>query len=629
MKSAVTRTPLIALVGLIGVALSLFHIYTSIAGVYPASTQRSIHLLGVLAIAFLSVRSTKPKRALSRSIDILFAIGGVASCIYIIASFQDLLLRAGMPNTTDVIFGWILIIVVLEAARRTIGPAMSLIAVVFMIYAYFGPYMPALISHRGVSLRRIVGFVYLGDQGIFGLPLGVAATYVIMFIIFGTFLTISGAGEVFLQLAYAIAGRWTGGAAKAAILASGLVGSITGVATANVVITGSFTIPLMKRSGYRPRFAAAVEAAASTGGQLMPPVMGATAFVMAEFLSVPYRTIALAAIIPALLYFYAVGAAVHFEAKRAGLKGGVEAPDIRGLLLRSYLFIIPMTILVVQIMLGYSPMRAAFWSIVSMLALRLLDRKNPLKLADLYAGLATAARSAVGIGAACATAGIIIGLVNVTGLGLRLSSVIIHLAGGNSVALLLLIMLTSLVLGLGLPTVGAYVIAAILAAPALIEVGFNPIAAHFFVFFFAMMANVTPPVCIAAYTAAGIAGSDPVKTGVEAFKLALAGFIIAFAFVYSPVLLLIDGTIVSVGLATLSAFVGTTALAAAVVGHFSSGLRLWQRILIGVGAVLMIFPGILTDLAGLLVLVLVLGFNVLKSRASVRDSELEVEMAAE
>ncbi len=597
---------LAAAAGGVAVALALFHFYTSVAGVLPASNQRAVHLGGILALCFLGIAARRGRGLPRRAIDILLAIGGVASCIYIVVSFDQLLARAGRPNTTDIVFGVILIVVVLEATRRSVGWAMPILAVIALVFAYFGPYMPELIAHRGASVGRIIGFVYLGNEGIFGLPLGVAATYVMMFLIFGTFLTMTGAGEILLQLSCAAVGRWTGGAAKAAVVASGAVGSITGVATANVVVTGSVTIPLMQRAGYRPAFAAAVEAAASTGGQIMPPIMGAAAFVIAEFLRIPYREIVLAAIAPAFLYFWAIFIAAHFEAKRMKIPGVFDTLPLRDLLLGSYLFFIPMTVLIVLIALQYSPMRAAFWSIAVMLALKLFDRVSPLQWRKIYDALVTAGNAAISIGAACATAGIIIALINVTGLGLRLSSLIIHLAGNSMIALLGMTMVACLLLGLGLPTVGAYISAAILAAPALVEMGVHPIAAHFFVFFFAIMANITPPVCIAAYTAAGIAGADPIRTGFVAVKLALAGIIIAYGFVYEPVLLMVDAEWSTFTLAATSAAIGVTSLAAAVVGYGLAPMPIWQRLLSGIGACLMMFPGWQSDTAGGLAILLVL-----------------------
>jgi TRAP transporter 4TM/12TM fusion protein len=585
----------------IALAFVLFHMYRAYVGPLGALQQRGIHLAFAMALTFLLYpfrrRNLKGKPTI---VDFSFAILGVVVGGYVAFEYHKLAYRMGTPNTLDLIMSPLAILLVLEATRRLIGWAMPMVAAAFLIYAYFGQYAPGFLAHSGFEFSRIVTYVYLSPDGIFGLPLGVSATYIILFIVMGAFLQESGTGTFFFDFAYSVLGRVRGGPAKMSIISSSLFGTISGSAVANVVADGWLTIPMMKRTGYRAHVAAAVEAVASTGGQLMPPVMGSAAFIMAEIVGVPYVKICIHAAIPAILFYWALFCMVDLEAGKMDLKGlpGSELPNIREVFRRGWHLLVPLVVLVYLLaVLEYSPMRSAFFAIIITPFVAFLRRSTRMDFRKIIRALEQGALGALEAAFACACAGIIIGIFSLTGLGLALSSVLIDLAGSNVLVLLFLTMIACLILGMGLPTTACYIILAVLVAPALVQLGVDIIAAHLFVFYFGIISSITPPVAMAAYVAAGIGNSSPFKTGWYASKLGLNGFIIPYMFVYGTHLLW-KGALTEILLAFISGLIGSAALACAIQGRFLSKLSLWQRIFLCVAALLLIKPGIMTDLIG-------------------------------
>jgi TRAP transporter 4TM/12TM fusion protein len=454
-----------------------------------------------------------------------------------------------------------------------------------------------MLAHRGYPPTRLIEHIYLSTEGIWGVPLGVSADFVYLFVLFGAVLDVAGGGALLIALANKVAGRTRGGPAKTAAVASALMGSLSGSAVANVVTTGTFTIPLMKRAGFRPFFAAAIESAASTGGQLMPPVMGAGAFILATWTNIPYLSVALAATIPALLYYVALLAAIHFRAARMGIEGD-KGLNNEPVLNRIHL-LLPLAIIVLLLAMGRSPMRAAFWGVASALIMAIVRPDTRPSKEELLEIAERAGTGAVQVAAACAAAGIVVGVASLTGIGLRMSELIITLSGGNLLPALLLTALGSIVLGMGLPTTAAYVVLAALGAPALVQLGVPLLAAHMFIFYFGCISNVTPPVSLAAFAGAGIAGAPPMRTAFTAAMLAGAGFIVPFMFVYGPEILLI-GTPLGILHAVVTATVGVTLLAAGAVGYSRRHLAVWERFLSVGGALVLVYPGWTSDAVGLL-----------------------------
>lgn len=504
-------------VTIISIAFCLFHLYTGGFYTLPALQQRPIHLVFVLALIFLlyplSERTAKAKWLFW--VDLVLASLVAVSGLYICFEYKELTFRVGLPNTADLIFGFIILILLLEGTRRIMGMVMPIIALVFLGYAILGDYIPGLWGHGGYTLPRILNHMYLTTEGIWGTTLGVSATFVALFIIFAAFLEKSGAGEFFLNFANALIGHVRGGPAKVAVLASAFFGTFSGSATANVAGTGSITIPMMKRIGYAPEFAATVEALASSGGQLMPPIMGAAAFLMTETLGISYVAVMKAAILPAILYFVSCYFAVDFRAGKEGLKGlsREEIPKLKKIVIeeRGYLYIIPILVLLFLLMvLRASPQKSAVYSLFVLIVCSLLT-KDRITLSRIIAAFEAGAKGSLLVAAVCAVAGIVIGVVNLTGLGLKLSALLVELSGGHLPVLLLLAMVASIILGMGLPTTACYVVLAVLAAPALVKLNVVPIGAHLFVFYFGILAGLTPPVAATAYVAAGIAGTPPPK----------------------------------------------------------------------------------------------------------------------
>lgn len=594
-------------VAAIAIAFSVFQLYTANFGVLDAQLQRAVHLSFALALVYLlyPTRRSWPRHRL-HWIDAVFAVLAASTPLYIVHFYDQLVMRAGAITTEDVVVGSLGVLFVLEAARRAVGWPIVIVASLFLTFAFTGPLLPDTFAHQGVDLEHLVGHLYFTTEGIFGIPLGVSSTFIFLFILFGAYLDRTGMGKFFIDIANAVAGWASGGPAKVAVISSALEGTVSGSSVANTVGSGSFTIPMMKSLGYRPEFAGAVEAAASTGGQLMPPVMGAAAFLMAEFIGIPYIDVVKAAIIPALLYFTGIFIGVHLEAKKSGLKGipRDQLPRIGKLIWERGHLVIPLVTIIYLLVAGYTPMKAALWAIYMAIGASLLRRATRISLADLIGGLEQGARGALGVIIACATAGIIIGVITKTGLGLKLASSLLELAQGYLLPTLFFIMITSLILGMGVPTTANYVITSTIAAPAVIQMGVPVVAAHMFVFYFGIIADVTPPVALAAYAGAGIARGDPMITGVQASKLAIAAFLVPYIFVMSPVLLMVNATPAHLLQMIVTSVVGMVGVGAAVSAYLITRASWLERVMFFAGGLLLIDPGLTSDLigAGLLVL---------------------------
>ncbi|MDL5360441.1 TRAP transporter permease [Halalkalicoccus sp. NIPERK01] len=611
----------------VAVLAGLYHIAIAGFGTPGAFINRSIHLTAVVILALLYFPARDADADRVPWYDWLLLAVGVPSTLYIAYAvrYGGLAQRSGSPLPQDLLFGAIAILVVLEITRRATGRALPIIGLAFLAYAYYGRLMPGPLIHRGYDIDRIIAHTYLTTEGIFGIPLGVSATFVVVFIILGAFLEVTGVGDWFIDLAYGATGRSTGGPAKTSVLASGFMASLNGSAVANAATTGAFTIPLMKRSGFEDRYAAAVESAASSGGQIMPPVMGAGAFIMSAWTGISYVTIIAAAAIPALLYFLGVGAAVHFRAKQQGLEGvdPNELPNPWALLRTGAHFTIPLIALVWMLVAGYSAMLAAFVAIlltvvvaVPLSAAREFVGAVPQGDFDTITRLARAAgvttvnaldrgmRMTIVVAAACATAGLVVGVVTLTGLGLKFSSLITTASGGILIVALVLTMITSIVLGMGLPTTAAYVVLAALGAPALTALGVELLAAHLFIFYFGIISAITPPIMLAVFTTSSIAESDPWKTGFTAVNLAAAGFLVPYLFVLGPELLLIGET-TAIVTGVVTAIIGVVALSAGTQGYFYAPTHLIERVALVAGAVALIYPGTTADLVGLAVIAVV------------------------
>lgn len=588
------------LITVIAVAMSAFHLYTSGFGTLMAMKQRSVHLAFLMALTFLLYPgSAKSPRNRPSIVDWIWLALSITSSLYLFFMFDAFSIR-GTAITLDYIMGTIVIICVLEGTRRTVGKELMYLSLVFIAYGLWGEYIPGVLGHTGFTFRRLVYQLFLSSEGIFGTALGVSATYIFLFILFGAFLTETGMGLFIKDFAMSLAGRTIGGEAKVSIVASGLMGMINGSAVGNVAATGTFTIPLMRDAGFKPVFSAAVVAVAGTGGMIMPPVMGAASFIMAEYLGVQYVTIMLAAAIPAVLYYIAEYAYVHIEAVKLGMHIVKEEniTPLRKVMRERGHLIVPIVVIVWLLMIGRTPLYAAFYGIVSSVAVSFLSKSTRLTWKAFFRAMEQGARQCVGVGMACAVVGNIIGITNLTGLGLVLGDNIVSLAGGSLIVTAFLTMVVCIILGMGLPTTACYIVTATIAAPALITLGVSPLAAHMFSYYFACLSNLTPPVAIASYGAAGISGQRPSEVGWAGFRISLAGFLIPFTFIYSPQLLLEGGTALSITMSTITSFVGVIALAASLQNYLYVKMNLIQRVACFAGAVCLIFPGTITDVIG-------------------------------
>lgn len=593
----------IAFIGLL--CFSLFQLYTAIFGQLTAQLQRTIHLGFALSLIFLLFPGNKKHRGMKFKVawyDLILALLAVVVGAYWPLMIDDLVLRVGQLTDIDFYVGLTAILLVLEATRRTVGLPITIIAGIFIMYALYGPYMPGFLAHRGLDLETLVQTMFFTTEGILGTPLAVSSTFIFLFLLFGAFLVKTGVGQYFNDLAVSIAGKRIGGPAKVAIFSSALQGTISGSSVANVVTSGSFTIPMMKKLGYKKEFAGAVEAAASTGGQLMPPIMGAAAFLMVEFIGgISYWDIAKAAAIPAVLYFTGIWIMTHFEAKRLGLRGlkDEEMPNRKEVLKKIYL-LTPIITIIVLMVSNMSVMKAALWSIVVTVLVSAIRKDTRIGLKQIIEALVDGARSALGVAAATAGAGIIVGVVTKTGLGLKMANGLIDLANDKLILILIFTMIASLILGMGSPTTANYVITSTIAAPAiaLAAPDVPTLAAHLFVFYFGIIADITPPVALAAFAASGVSGGEPIRTGVNSAKLAIAAFIIPYMFVLSPELLMINATWLEIVWVVITAITGMIAIGAGIIGFWLRKLYWFERIIGVAGGLCLIYPGTITDIIG-------------------------------
>lgn len=612
-------------------AFSIFQLYTAIGKPFTAQIQRSIHLGFALSLIFLLFPARKKigvKRDKVPFYDIILSLAAVAVGLYWPLYMDQLIYRVGRVSDVDLIIGIIAVLLTLEAARRAVGLPITIISIAFLVYAFFGPYFPGFLAHRGQSIENLVQLMFFTTDGILGTPISVSATFIFVFLLFGAFLVKTGVGNYFNDLAVVLAGRLTGGPAKVAIFSSALQGTISGSSVANVVGSGSYTIPMMKKLGYRKEFAGGVEAAASTGGQIMPPIMGAAAFLMVEFIGgVTYWEIAKAAAIPALLYFTGIWIMTHFEAKRVGLQGmdPSQIPDRKKTLKKIYL-LLPILGIIFFLLIGIPTMKAALLGIVLTIAVSAVSKETRIGLRDMIDALVDGARTALAVAAATACAGIIVGVVVKTGLGLSLATGLISAAGGNILLTLVFTMLAAIVLGMGSPTTANYVITSTIAAPAIITLlmldapagAAVPIvvavSAHLFVFYFGIIADITPPVALAAFAASGISGGDPIKTGVTSAKLAIAAFIIPYMFVFNPAMLMIDSSLLEIIWVTFTAIVGMVAIGAGLIGYWYLKLNWFMRIITAAAGLLLIFPETMTDIVGMALFIVLLAFQLIAKR---------------
>ena len=592
---------------------TVFQLYYGIRGGIDAQIARSIHLaFGLTAVFFLYPTSSKMDKYSLHPLDCILGLLAGACCLYVVIFFEDIVMRQGLINGMDMIVGGIAILLVLEAARRMIGLPMVVISLGFILYALLGRSIPGALGHRGVSLEGLVQHLFYTTEGIMGLPIQVSSTFIFIFLLFGAYLEKTGMGEFFIDLANSVAGSSPGGPAKVAVISSACMGTLSGSSVANVVGTGSFTIPMMKRLGYKGEFAGAVEATASTGGQLMPPIMGAAAFLLAEITGTPYSKVILAAAIPAVLYYLGVFIGVHFEAKKLGLKGlpKEEIPKFSTVMKTRGQLIIPIFVVIGLLSSGWSPIYAALGAVASTIICAAIKKETRLSFMDIIQGMVAGAKSALTVIAACAE-GIITGVVTKTGLGLKVGSILVGIANGNLILTLFFTMITSLILGIGVPTTANYVITSTIAAPAILlitdaaGVPVVPVlAAHLFVFYFGIIADVTPPVCLAAVAAAGVAKSEPMETGMQATRLAIGAFLIPYMFVISPDLIMINPgpTVIS---SIITAIIGICCVSIGLTGFFKAKMNVIERILFIIAGLLTLKPGYKTDLLGLVLIAVV------------------------
>lgn len=580
---------------LFAIALSSFSLYTAAFGLLESWKHRMIHLMLILALVFLGnlTKDYKEGKKLKAGLMGVMLVMWGALVIFASVDYEQIILRMGIPNMNDKIFGTILIMLVMMACYRKMGWAITSLGGLFMFYALFGNIFPGDLYHRGMSYGRFIDFLFNQTVGILGVPIKVAAEYVIMFIIFGAFLTKSGAGEFFIRLSFALTGRLWGGPAKAAVVASAMMATINGSGVGNAVATGSITIPLMKKVGYKPHFAAAVEAAASNGGMIMPPVMASVAFLIAEFTKTPYSQIMLHGLIPASLYFLAVILMVHFEAKKTDLSPlpDDQIPDLMEVLKSGWYFFVPIVVLAYMLIKGYSPMMAASIGIVIMVILSYAKKETRMGVKEILAALEEGSTNTIAVSVACAVAGIIVGVITGTGLGVKFSSMIVSMAGDSMFMVLFLTMISSIIMGMGMTAAAVYVIVSALTVPALINMGIPIMPAHFFVYYYGISSAITPPVALAAYGAAGIAGADHNKTAFTAIRLAIVTFVIPFAFVYNPELLAIGG-LSDILITVLFAVIGVVALSAGISKWLISKATNLERIIL-IGVSIMLFTDML------------------------------------
>ena len=635
------------------VAMSVYHFYASGFGLVRELVHRGIHLSFVLGLVFLLFGLRKSNNNMQSKVwyrfdgvplaDMIMAVLAITAAMYLpLLPATALAQRVGNPSSLDIFMGTALLFLTLEATRRSVGPTLPIIGLLFIAFAYFGPWMPGALKHGGSSWLGIINHLYMTNQGIYGIAIGVMAQYVFLFILFGVLATRIGLGQLFIDLAMVIAGRYSGGPAKVAIFSSAFMGTISGSSIANTVTTGALTIPAMKKVGYPAHFSGAVEATSSTGGQITPPILGAAAFIMVEYLEIPLRDVLAAALFPALLHYFGIFIMVHLEAKKLGLRGlqEDELPKVSVVLKDHWLSLIPLIILVYLILSGKTPDFAAVYGIIACVVVGFLNPTHRLNFKDLWDSLASGAKNTLAVGAAAATVGVVVGVVTLTGVGFRLGYVVVQTATDigtffSSLPVLgyftvtqwalftslILIAIACVIMGAGIPTTATYIILVAVAAPALAQLQVEPLVAHFFVFYYGVLADITPPVALAAYAAAGIAGSNPFKTGNTAFRLGIAKALVPFVFVYSPALLLVaDGftwwlfTITLIG-----AMLGIASLGVAFSGFLIVPLKKWERWWVSVVSFLFIAPGLITMTLGMILIIPIIGLQMKRKKLFQRE----------
>ena len=596
---------------------ALFQLYASISNKVPLQILRYTHLGFAICLAFLVYPATKhaDRRKLPWYDCVL---SGLFFCVvaYFIINYKALQFRAGAYTTMDVVMAGLGVILVLTACWRVVGPPIVIIASCFFVYGLIGSYLPSFLTHRGFSLQRIITHLFITTNGIIGNPLGVCSTYIFLFILFGAFLEKTGIGQFFIDLANSLAGWAAGGPAKVAVLSSALQGTVSGSSVSNTVSTGSFTIPLMKSLGYTPEFAGAVEAAASTGGQIMPPVMGSAAFLISEACGVPYRELMLIAIIPASLYFIGIWISVHLEAKRLGLKGTPrsELPKLWPLIRDKGHLLLPLVAIIYLMLAGFTITRAALIGCLVCIVVPYLRKGTRVPFLQIFKALPQAGRSVISVATACSTAGIIIGMVTLTGLGQRIGAGIFDLVGNNVFLALVCAMFTSLILGMGVSTTSNYLITSTIAAPILIKAGVPMLASHMFCFYFGIVADITPPVALAAYAGSAIAKGNAFKTGVNATKLAIAAFLIPYMFALNPKMIMIGGTFLEALPMICTAIIGLVGIGAGFIGYLNGPVNPLMRLVSLAGGLLLVIPGTLTDIIGIALVAVVYVTNRLMNK---------------
>ena len=597
-------------IAIVAFVVGAFHLL-NVSGFVVLSTRdiRIFHLMMMLILLFLTKPTFKKYADTTgeRIVSLVLVALSIASSVFILSRWKDIAMSGGDTDRIDAWVGLLLILLVLEGARRGVGVALAVICTVFFTYPFYSEWLPGPLYSRGYSVERIAELLTTTSQGIYGIPLGVSATYIILFSIYGAFLSAFGAGEFFFKVANRLTRGMRAAGAKTAVIFSTLLGMISGSAAGNVAVTGTLTIPMMKKEGYQPHQAGAVEAVVSTGGQMMPPVMGAAAFIMAEIVGVPYTKVMQVGLIPALLFFASLFFVVHLQALKSGIEGNAQIDDedtpIWKILLHGGQYIIPFVTLIVMMLNGYSPFKASFYSIVLLLLAHVIwTRRISTELFTKSATAITAgAKGVIPIAVACAAAGIIAGVLGITGFGSKISGLIFVASGGITFIALIFTMLTAIILGMGLPTTAAYLILATVVAPALSNLGVSLLTAHMFVFFYGCVSTITPPVALASYVAAGIAGADINKVGWTAFSYGLTCYLLPFMFFYGPPLLM-EGPIAVVLLAVVSGFIGVFCIASFVIGYFKATLKLWERAAMAIAGVSLLLPGLMTDVLGLVLL---------------------------
>lgn len=602
------------------VLVSCYHLYTAAFGPPVTLVHRSLHVSMMLALCFIMYPFSKKSDLTKPTLfDWLLVILSFAAPAYIYTDYLGVVERAGNANQTDMVMASLLVVLVLEASRRVSGNALSILSLVFIGYGMYGRSMPGMFMHRGYDWTSLSNHFFANTEGIYGTSVSVAASYIFLFILFGCVMQKSGMGQFFNDMALALAGHTKGGPAKVSVIASGFLGSINGSAVANVVTTGAFTIPLMKKTGYSKEFAGAVESAASVGGQLLPPIMGAAAFIMAEMLSVKYSSIIVWAAVPALLYYLGIIIQVQLRASKDGLVGlpKDQLPKTGEVLKRQGHLLLPVFFLLYMLFFsGTTVIFSAVLTILVTIVVSWFKKETRMTVGELIDALADGAKQTVSVAIACACVGIIIGVSSKTGFGLTMANTIISLGDTSILFTLVFTMITCMILGMGLPSIPAYIITASIAAPALAKLGIAPAAAHMFSFYYAMFANLTPPVALASFAAAGLSGGDPMKTGVASVKLAIAGFIVPFMFVYAPQLMLINTTLVEGTTVALTGCLGVFLIAVAVEGYFLAPVSMLLRAVATVGALLLIKPGMDTDIIGIAVMAALWFFQRKKAAAA-------------